>query len=52
MGVTPLSFGQSAWVTSGVLFMLATAFGTRPTSRSVLFIMLNGIDVPKGESSA
>ena len=29
-GLTPLSFGQSAWVTSGVLFLIATCFGVRP----------------------
>ena len=43
--ITPLSFGQSAWVTSGVLFVVAAAFGVRPTSRSVLFIVLNGLSI-------
>ena len=43
--ITPLSFGQSAWVTSGLLFVVATAFGVRPTSRSVLFIVLNGLSI-------
>lgn len=44
-GLTPLSFGQSAWVTSGVLFLIATFFGVRPTSRSVSFILLNGVTI-------
>ena len=44
-GITPLSFGQAAWVTSGVLFLIATAFGVRPTSRSVSFILLNGLAI-------
>lgn len=44
-GITPLSFGQSAWVTSAVLFFVATAFGVRPTSRSVSFILLNGLAI-------
>lgn len=39
---TPLSFGQSAWATSGVLFLVAVALGVRPTARSVGFIVLNG----------
>ena len=39
---TPLSFGQSAWATSGVLFLVAMALGVRPTARSVGFIVLNG----------
>lgn len=43
--ITPLSFGQSAWVTSGLLFVIATAFGVRPTSRSVSFIALNGLSI-------
>lgn len=39
---TPLSFGQAAWATSGVLFLVAVVLGVTPTARSVAFIILNG----------
>lgn len=43
--LTPLSFGQAAWVTSGVLFVVAAALGVPPSLRSVGYILLNGVTI-------
>ncbi|MEQ8839410.1 MAG: hypothetical protein RIB98_00355 [Acidimicrobiales bacterium] len=42
---TPLSHGQAAWASSGLLFGVAAALGVRPTLVSVAFIVANGLAV-------
>lgn len=42
---TPLSHGQAAWVTSGVIFAVAAALGVRPKLAGVVFVFVNGLSV-------
>lgn len=42
---TPLSHGQAAWATSGVIFAVAAAMGVRPKLAGLVFVFVNGLSV-------